>query len=623
VTNPQRTLIRLVFVSAILIAAATVFAEDLTTGSRGSRVRDVQERLTDLGYDPGPADGIFGNGTRRAVRSFQIEYDLPVTGLVDDRTWDALTTAAAAADFEDEGFDEFADFEDFNSFDDWGSGGHEFSGHLRTVYAARAKDSTGRFPFYFLDYTTGASDVIYQGEDLDKVSMQQSELRLAWKGTYDNDLSSTVQVDFMQIGGPDHPFEEKTEIELDEAYVAYAGDRHSFTAGKVKVVWGVSDVFSPFNVLSSADMVDPFVNTGVQDVRGQWQLAWNYEEQGRFRLETILIPIWNSSLIPAAEAVGWEYKVNSDYWVPPLFSQMPSMVIFDLPMDDGWGNITYTDVYIDHVFRGVSAPKKRLDSASFGSRLSTSRGAWDLAGYLYTGLDPKPSPVIEATFFDENQDIDGDIYHLVGYTAEMTMKYPRILIVGQSAETVIGKVRFKQEAAATYGRKAFPDLTTPAGVDQLLTKVTTNQNDYQTATEEGENYTAISVVLGADYTFTTWDLITSAQLKITTRPGWDETNFGEKTTREFTFYAQRAYKDDQWTLSLGGLVEMGTGAALVSPRLRYAPMYHESFEFSGGINLFVGPEPDESAGFTPYKSVLGSYRDFSHVFVTGRILFGI
>ena len=622
-TKRQRTLIRLVLVTAILIAAATVFAEDLTMGSRGSRVRDAQDRLTELGYDPGPADGIFGNGTRRAVRSFQIEYDLPVTGVIDDRTWDALTTAATAADFEDEGFDEFADFEDFGSFDDWGSSGHEFSGHLRTVYAARAKDSTGRFPFFFVDYTTGDGDVIYQGKDLDKVSMQQSELRLAWKGTYDNDLSSNVQVDVMQIGGPEHPFEDKTEIELDEAYVSYAGDRHSFTAGKVKVVWGVSDVFSPFNVLSSADMVDPFVNTGVTDVRGQWQLAWNYEEQGRFRLETILIPMWNSSLIPSAEAVGWEYEVKSDYWVPPLFTQMPSMVIWDLPIDDGWGNITYTDVYIDHVFRGVSAPKKRLDSASFGSRLSTSRGAWDLAGYLYTGLDPKPSPVIEATFFDQAYEVDGTFYNLVGYTAEMTMKYPRILIVGQSAETVIGKVRFKQEAAATYGRKSYPDLTTQAGVDRLLTKVTNNQDDYQSATEEGDDYTAISLVLGADYTFTRWDLITSAQLKITTRPGWDETNFGEKTTREFTFYAQRAYKDDQWTLSMGGLVEMGTGAALVSTRLKYAPMYHDYLEFSGGINLFTGPEPDESLGFTPYQSVLSSYRDFSHVFVSGRILFGI
>ena len=159
-TIQQSPLIRLVVVALILIAATAVFAEDLTLGSRGSRVRETQERLTDLGYNPGPADGIFGNGTRKAVRSFQIERDLPVTGVVDDRTWDALTVAAAAADFEDEGFDDFADFEDFDSFDDWGSGGHEFSGHLRTVYAARAKDSTGRFPFYFLDYTTGASDVV-------------------------------------------------------------------------------------------------------------------------------------------------------------------------------------------------------------------------------------------------------------------------------------------------------------------------------------------------------------------------------------------------------------------------------------------------------------------------------
>lgn len=43
----------------------------LSRGSRGKSVRRLQERLRELGYPCGPADGVFGSGTFRAVRYFQ------------------------------------------------------------------------------------------------------------------------------------------------------------------------------------------------------------------------------------------------------------------------------------------------------------------------------------------------------------------------------------------------------------------------------------------------------------------------------------------------------------------------------------------------------------------------
>jgi peptidoglycan hydrolase-like protein with peptidoglycan-binding domain len=49
-------------------------------GSR--RVRDVQRRLTRLGYRPGPIDGLFGPRTQAAVRWFQYKHALPTTGRV-------------------------------------------------------------------------------------------------------------------------------------------------------------------------------------------------------------------------------------------------------------------------------------------------------------------------------------------------------------------------------------------------------------------------------------------------------------------------------------------------------------------------------------------------------------
>jgi peptidoglycan hydrolase-like protein with peptidoglycan-binding domain len=52
-------------------------------GSR--RVRDVQRRLTRLGYRPGPIDGLFGPRTEAAVRWFQYKHGLRTTGRVGRR----------------------------------------------------------------------------------------------------------------------------------------------------------------------------------------------------------------------------------------------------------------------------------------------------------------------------------------------------------------------------------------------------------------------------------------------------------------------------------------------------------------------------------------------------------
>jgi peptidoglycan hydrolase-like protein with peptidoglycan-binding domain/DNA invertase Pin-like site-specific DNA recombinase len=46
------------------------------------RVRDVQRRLVQLGYRPGPVDGLFGPRTRAAVRWFQYKHGLATAGRV-------------------------------------------------------------------------------------------------------------------------------------------------------------------------------------------------------------------------------------------------------------------------------------------------------------------------------------------------------------------------------------------------------------------------------------------------------------------------------------------------------------------------------------------------------------
>lgn len=65
----------------------------LREGDRGENVKSVQEILTRLGYRPGPADGIFGQKTERAVINFQEDRGLYADGIVGPNTLGALREA--------------------------------------------------------------------------------------------------------------------------------------------------------------------------------------------------------------------------------------------------------------------------------------------------------------------------------------------------------------------------------------------------------------------------------------------------------------------------------------------------------------------------------------------------
>ena len=50
-------------------------------------VKDLQEALKTLGFDPGPVDGVFGAQTENAVKQFQQAKEIPVDGVVGRVTW--------------------------------------------------------------------------------------------------------------------------------------------------------------------------------------------------------------------------------------------------------------------------------------------------------------------------------------------------------------------------------------------------------------------------------------------------------------------------------------------------------------------------------------------------------
>src|SRR3954463_11340721 len=69
-------------------ATAQAAAKPLKKGAKGPRVRKAQRWLGVR------ADGIFGSGTKRAVKAFQRRHGLTADGVVGPATWAALRRAA-------------------------------------------------------------------------------------------------------------------------------------------------------------------------------------------------------------------------------------------------------------------------------------------------------------------------------------------------------------------------------------------------------------------------------------------------------------------------------------------------------------------------------------------------
>lgn len=67
-------------VVCLLLLAAPCALADLSRGSRGEEVRQLQSMLIDLGFLEDQADGIFGKNTQAAVQSIQRYWGMDESG---------------------------------------------------------------------------------------------------------------------------------------------------------------------------------------------------------------------------------------------------------------------------------------------------------------------------------------------------------------------------------------------------------------------------------------------------------------------------------------------------------------------------------------------------------------
>ena len=66
------------------------FRHPLDTGDRGILVMWAQSKLMKHGVYEGPLDGRFDREVTLAVRQFQNQQSLKITGIIDRKTWEAL-----------------------------------------------------------------------------------------------------------------------------------------------------------------------------------------------------------------------------------------------------------------------------------------------------------------------------------------------------------------------------------------------------------------------------------------------------------------------------------------------------------------------------------------------------
>jgi len=92
------------YLTALIGFTAMTFAQGQPTATTAAStpaakktIQGAQERLLALGYQPGVADGVMGAKAIAALKKFQADHSLPVTGLLDTNTLEALNAKSLSA----------------------------------------------------------------------------------------------------------------------------------------------------------------------------------------------------------------------------------------------------------------------------------------------------------------------------------------------------------------------------------------------------------------------------------------------------------------------------------------------------------------------------------------------
>lgn len=151
-------------------------------GNQGDVIADMQRRLQTAGYLKGDIDGVYGNDTVKAVEDFQRHHDFPISGAIDEMTYEALNEVEGQ---ESSSAEDSASSSSSNSFvvGDSGSAVESIQRKLKR-----------------LDYLDGVADGIYGGQTAMAVRAFQR----------DEGLKVTGEVDHKTLVALNAAYEERT-----------------------------------------------------------------------------------------------------------------------------------------------------------------------------------------------------------------------------------------------------------------------------------------------------------------------------------------------------------------------------------------------------------------------------
>ena len=88
-----------IILAIIIVLVAAVLCWSPIAAAYNQSIYEAQQKLEELGYDPGEADGIRGDKTVTAIKLFQEDSGLPPTGLLDEQTKTKLKAQRAPSQF--------------------------------------------------------------------------------------------------------------------------------------------------------------------------------------------------------------------------------------------------------------------------------------------------------------------------------------------------------------------------------------------------------------------------------------------------------------------------------------------------------------------------------------------
>lgn len=92
------SLLMILLLAQGIVAAAKLGERQLSVGATGEDVRELQVKLAAMGFDPGPADGTFGEMTKTAVMLLQQAKKMPADGIVGSNTIQLINGSSSGGD---------------------------------------------------------------------------------------------------------------------------------------------------------------------------------------------------------------------------------------------------------------------------------------------------------------------------------------------------------------------------------------------------------------------------------------------------------------------------------------------------------------------------------------------